>query len=63
HHGFFTGQVNYVMLADAIKELYVVRMSDSFNTAYLYCKLFKKFSLIDKQLESILDIDKLSDES
>ena len=30
---------------------------------YLYCNLFKKFTLIDKQLESILDIDKLSDES
>ena len=30
---------------------------------YLYCNLFKKFNLIDKQLESILDIDKLSDES
>jgi len=30
---------------------------------YLYCNLFKKFTLIDKQLESILDIKMLLDET
>lgn len=30
---------------------------------YLYCNLFKKFTLIDKQLESILDIKTLLDET
>ena len=30
---------------------------------YLYCNLFKKFTFIDKQLESILDIKKLIEET